>query len=91
MRRDAALILDEAGKLPARADRARPEPFDHGIEDELLQPAPMNRELRHLETCSHAARLAPDDLPDAVHVEQFLGADACSIERWQEAPDQPAP
>ena len=43
---DSALVLDEAEKAPAGPHRIRAEPLDHGVVDELLQAAAMDRELR---------------------------------------------
>ena len=59
--------------------RARVGLVDHG-----LQAAAMDRELRKFKAGVGAARLAPDLLAAAVHVEQFVGADADLVEFRQQ-------
>ena len=57
-----------------------PQPFDRGIEQDLLQRAAMDRELRPFVTGLDAARLAPDRLAVLGEIRQFPGADAGRIE-----------
>ena len=44
---DAAFVLHEAEQPAAGADRILAEPLSHRIADDALQPAAMDRELRH--------------------------------------------
>jgi hypothetical protein len=64
---------------PAFAEFSRNRPVDDG-----LQPAPVDRELRHIETRIHAARLPPDLLAEAVHVDELFRADGHAVERLQQ-------
>src|SRR6185437_10766402 len=49
-----------------------------------LQSATVDRELRIFETGIGAARLTPDLLADAVHVEKFVGPDSDLVEPRQQ-------
>src|SRR5262245_30578028 len=60
------------------------EALAYGFIYHRLQPAPVDRELRVLKTRIGAARLAPDLLADAVHVEQFVSPDPDLVESWKE-------
>ena len=81
----AAFILDKAEQTAARAHCILAQPFDHGIIQQLLQTAAMDGELRHFEARMHAARLAPDGLSEAVHIDQLMRADGDRIEHRQQA------
>ncbi len=49
--------------------------------DDALQPAAMDRELRHVEAGIEAARLAPDrSWPKRLAVDQLVGADGDGVE-----------
>src|SRR5262245_50977091 len=58
----------------------------HCVMDHGLQPSAMDRELGILKSRIGAARLAPDLLTVAVHVEQFVGADSDGVQA-REQPD----
>src|SRR5580700_10698088 len=45
---DAALVLGEGAKPTSRVDGALPQPLLDGVVDYALQPAAMDRELRHV-------------------------------------------
>ena len=61
------------------------EPLLDGAMDHALQPAAMDRELRHVVAGIEAARLAPDFLAVAVEIIQFIGANRDGIEPVQQA------
>ena len=56
------------------------QPLDRGIEQDLLQRAAMDRELRPFVTGLDAARLAPDRLAVLGEIRELLGADGVRIE-----------
>ena len=58
----------------------------HRVMDHGLQASTVDRELRILKPGIGAARLAPDLLAIAVHVEQFVGADPDGVQS-REQPD----
>ena len=64
----------------AGVDAAFAEPRAHRLEDRALQPAAVDRELRHVVAGVEAARLAPDLLAEPVGVDQLEGADADGVE-----------
>ncbi len=84
MRSDAALVLKKARELQPGADRIRTELPDDGVVDDFLQTAAMNGELRIVEARIEAAFLLPNLLPEAVDVDELLGADRGRVERRQE-------
>jgi hypothetical protein len=53
-----------------------PQPLGRGIEQDLLQRAAMDRELRPFVAGLDAARLAPDRLALLGKIREFPGADA---------------
>src|SRR5437763_1372506 len=61
------------------------EPRARRLIDHVLQLAAMDRELRHIEARIGAAQLAPDLLPEAVQVEQLVGADRDRVEPLEQA------
>ena len=61
------------------------EPRTHRLVDHALQPAAMDRELRHVVAGIDAARLAPDLLAEAVGVDQLVGADRDGVEPLHQA------
>ena len=56
------------------------QPLGRGIEQDLLQRAAMDRELRPFVTGLDAARLAPDRLAVLGEIREFLGAHGGRIE-----------
>src|SRR5438876_9498647 len=66
-------------------DRIPPQPLFDGAVDHALQPATMNRELRHVMAGIDAARFAPDFLAVAIEVVKHVGADRDIIEPLQQA------
>ena len=72
-------------------DAAFAEPRAHRLVDHALQPAAMDRELRHVVAGVEAARLAPDLLAEAVGVDQLVGADRDRVEPVQQAEVAQAP
>ena len=66
-------------------EAALAEPRARRLIDHALQPAAMDRELRHVEAGVGAAQLAPDLLAEAVDVEQLVGADRDRVEPLQQA------
>ena len=81
---DAGFILLEGAKPVAGMHPRFAEPGAHGLIDDVLQLAPMNRELRHVEAGVEPAQFVPDRLAEAVGVEQFVGADGDRIEPLQQ-------
>src|ERR1700758_3701379 len=77
---DAGLVLAERAEPMAGVEAALAEPGAHGLMDDGLQPAAVDRELRHVVAGVEAAQLAPDLLPEAVGVKQLVGADADRVE-----------
>src|SRR6478752_10561582 len=56
------------------------QPFGRGIEQDLLQRAAMDRELRPFVTGLNTARLAPDRLAVLGKIRKFTGAHARRVE-----------
>src|SRR5262245_26080761 len=84
IRRDAAVVLRKSAEPMAGVDTVLSDPATERFVDHALQPAAMDRELRILEARVSAARLAPDLLAAAVHVEQFVCANANGVETRQQ-------
>ena len=63
----------------------RSQPLGRGIEQDLLQRAAMDRELRPFVTGLDAARLAPDRLAVLGKIRKFLGAHARGVEPVEQA------
>ena len=89
--RPAGRLVDEIGAYavsglgPAREVMAGEnvrfaQPLGRGIEQDLLQRAAMDRELRPFVTGLDAARLAPDRLAVLGKIRQFLGAHGGRVE-----------
>src|SRR5260221_10594932 len=53
--------------------------------NDRLQPAAMDRELRHLVAGVGPAQLAPDLLPEAVGIEQLVGSDSHRVEAIEQS------
>src|SRR5215468_11198444 len=77
---DAAFVLHERAEPVPTMDAGFAEPRTRGLVDHGLQAAAVDRELRILEAGISAARLAPDFLANAVHIEEFVGADSRLVE-----------
>src|SRR5262249_13887283 len=69
----------------ARVHRLASEPVEHRLMKHALQPAAVDRELRHLVAGVEAARLAPDLLAVTVGVDQLARADRHLVEARQQA------
>src|SRR5260370_27333716 len=57
--------------------------------NDRLQPAAMDRELRHLVAGVGPAQLAPDLLPEAVGIEQLVGSDSHRVEAIEQSQLRP--
>ena len=71
---DAVVSLGPAGEVVAGEDVRLAQPFGRGVEQDLLQRAAMDRELRPLVAGLDAARLAPDRLAMFGEIGEFAGA-----------------
>ena len=85
IRGDAALVLGEGAEPAAGVDGVRAEPLLDGAVDHALQPAAMDRELRHVMAGIDAAGFAPDFLAVAVEIIKLVGADRDVVELLQQA------
>src|ERR1700758_2061981 len=81
---DPALILDECAKPASGLDRVIPQPLDDGLVDHALQPAAVDRELRHLMTGIEPTLLVPDLLAVPRQVKQLESADRDLIKAVQQ-------
>src|SRR5438105_10845268 len=84
IRRDAAVVLREGAEPRSEVEPALAEPRARRLIDDVLQLAAVDRELRHVETRIGAAQFAPDLLPEAVEVEQLVGADRDGVEPFEQ-------
>ncbi len=84
-RADARSGLLEVRQVMARQDAVASEPFDHRVEQDLLQGAAMDRELRPLVAGIEPARLRPDRLAVFREVGKLLGAHAGGVELVHQA------
>ena len=82
---DAALVLRERAEPAAGVDGLSAQPLDHGLMNDALQPAAMDRELRHVMAGIEPALFVPDLLAVAGQIEQLVGADRDLIEPVQQA------
>ena len=82
---DAAFVLGIGAEPVAGVEAIFAEPRPRRLIDHAVQAAAMDRELRHVVAGVEPARLAPDLLAEAVHVEQLVGADRHCVEALQEA------
>ena len=73
---DAVVGLGPAGEMMAGENVLLAQPLDRGIEQDLLQRAAMDRELRPFVTGLDAARLAPDRLAVLGEIGELFGAHA---------------
>src|SRR5687767_8141374 len=85
IRGDAGIVLRERTEARAEMEAALAKLRTRRLIDDVLQLAAMDRELRHVETSVGAAQLAPDLLPEAVEVEQLVGADRDRVEPLEQA------
>jgi len=81
----ATFVLGEGAEPAAGVDRILAQPLLDGAVDHALQPAAMDRELRHVVAGIDAAHVAPDFLAVAIEVIKHVGADRDVIELLQEA------
>ena len=84
MRDHLGFALLEAGQAAAVVDLAA-QPLARRLVQHAVQPAAVDRELRHREAGIQAARLAPHDLAEAVGVEQLPGADGDGVQPVEQA------
>src|ERR1700722_8317554 len=84
MRGDAALVLAEGPEPAAGVNRVRAQPFLDGAVNHALQPAAMDRELRHVMAGVDAADVAPDFLAMAIEIIEHIGADRDVVELLQQ-------
>ena len=82
---DAALVLRERTEPAAGVDGVIAQPLDHGLMDDALQPAAMDRELRHVVAGIEPALFVPDFLAVAGQIKQLVGADRDLVEPVQQA------
>ena len=85
IRGDAALVLVKRPKSAAGMDCVPPQSLLDGAVDHALQPAAMNRELRHVMAGIDAAGFAPDFLAMAIEIIEHVGADRDVVEPLQQA------
>src|SRR6266516_2458328 len=76
----AGFVLAKVAEPMAGVNARFAEPRAERLIDDGLQPAAMDRKLRHLITGVGAAQFAPDLLPEAVGVEQLVGSDPDRVE-----------
>src|SRR5229473_1622577 len=82
--RDAAFVLAERPQPAAGVNHIRSQPrFDRRV-NYALQPAAMNRELRHVMAGVDAAGFLPDFLAVAVEIIQHVGSNGDVIELLQQ-------
>src|SRR5215472_5218410 len=81
---DAGFILVESAEAMAGMDARFANALSHGLVDHALEPAAVNRKLRHIISRVEPARLAPNLLAEAVGVEEFKSADRDRVEALQE-------
>src|SRR2546430_8296556 len=77
---DAVGGFGPAGEVMAGENIFATQPLDRGVEQNLLQRAAMDRELRPLVAGLAAARLAPDRLAMFGEISEFAGAHGRSVE-----------
>src|ERR1041385_82309 len=65
-------------------ETALAEPRARRLIDHALQAPTMDRELRYVEARVEPALFAPDLLPEAVEIEQLVGADRDRVEPLQQ-------
>src|SRR5882724_12640068 len=85
IRGDAAFVLGEGPQPAAGVDGVLSQTLLDGAVNDALQPAAVNRELRHVVTGIDAAGFAPHFLAVAVEVIKYVGADRDVVELLQQA------
>src|ERR1700687_2963709 len=75
-----ALVLAEGAEPAAGVDGSLTQPLLDGAVDHALQPAAMDRELRHVVAGIDTAGFAPDFLAVAVEIIKLVGADRDVVE-----------
>src|SRR6516225_10746996 len=83
IRGDAGFVLAEGAEAMTGMDVPLADAVAHGAVDHALQPAAMDRKLRHVIAGVEPARFTPDLLPEAIGIEQLIGADRDHIEPLQ--------
>src|SRR5580704_1640859 len=79
-----ALVLGEGPELATGVNGFLAEPLLDGLKDHVLQPAAVDRELRHVMAGVDAANVAPDLLAMAIEIIKHVGADGGVVEFLQE-------
>ena len=82
---NAVRCFGPAAQMMAGENVLSPQPFGGGVEQDLLQRAAMDRELRPFVTGLDAARLAPDRLAVLGKIGEFPGAHARGVELVEQA------
>src|SRR3954471_539287 len=77
---DAAGYFRPAADMVAGENVLRPKTLGRGIEQDPMQRAAVNRELRPFVTRLQPARLAPDRLAVLEKISELLGAPAGGVE-----------
>jgi hypothetical protein len=81
---NAFRCLRPAGKMMAGKNALLAEPVDRGIEQDLMQRAAVDRELRPFITGVQPARLAPDRFAVLGEISKFSGAHAERVKLIQQ-------
>src|SRR3954451_4647417 len=82
---DAVGCLRPAAEMMAGEDVLWPQAFGRGIEQDLMQRAAMDRELRPFVSGLKPARLAPDRLAVLGEILELPGAHAAGVELVEQA------
>src|SRR4029079_514715 len=82
---DPTFVLREGPQPAAGVDRLPPYPLLHGAVDDALQPAAMDRKLRHIVTGIDATRFAPDLLAMTIEIIKLVSANCDVVELLQQA------
>src|SRR3984957_9373348 len=84
VRGDAALVLAEGSEPAAGVNRVRSQSLLDGAVNHALQPAAMDRELRHVMAGVDTADVAPDFLAMAIEIIEHISADRDVVELLQQ-------
>jgi hypothetical protein len=77
---DAVLRLPEARYTAASPDCLASQPLDDSLVDEPQEPATMDADLRVVMSRIDTPQFTPDDLAEAVGIDQFVRADTPCVE-----------
>ena len=80
-RHHALRRLGETVEAVSRLNRGTAKSRYHGVTQDALQLAAVDRKLRHTETCVHSPRLMPDTGSESVQINEFPGAHTGSVQR----------